>query len=139
LSGANVETLQYDYMQFHPTPSGSPGWRGRRLILEFKDFKLNGYLFISFFPAESALKNLSSDYLIKAGSHKKADVIKIAGEPNAKSKCPTLLRKFKRLCSQGKEIWLWEAYGTGESKYITVEFNDDGVVNKILSGTRKKK
>jgi hypothetical protein len=116
---------------------------GRVMLLEFKDGKLNGYLYWSSFDADKTRISLQNVDALKAGFGKltKDDVVKLMGKPDAKTICPSVMADFRERCYQNTEAWGW--YMTDDvnlwllgpqkikSAELYVTFDDRGKVSGV--------
>lgn len=113
----------------------------RLLLLEFKENSLNGYYWWSSFKQDKTIVNQDNFGKLQAGIGKltKADVLALAGKPNAKAHCPTLIAEFKEDCDKNTEVWGWymqEQVAVGVAKTpksleLTVAFDADGKVSSV--------
>jgi len=117
--------------------------RARAVILEFKDGKLNAFVYLSSFDKEQSQVAFDKISQLKSHVSTKADVLGILGAPNGRALCPSTLEDFKSKCDKGTEIWTWQelsavstfgaAYGgrRPDVKTIFISFDKDGVVSEI--------
>jgi hypothetical protein len=100
----NFEVYKYTYAE-----NNVGAINGRQLLLEFKEGKLNAYYFWSTFDKDKTKVDLASIDKLKAGIGKltRDEVITLAGKPNAKALCPTILVDLKDKCDKNTEIWGW--------------------------------
>jgi hypothetical protein len=117
--------------------------QSRLLDLEFRNGVLNAYYFVSSFDNDKTAVNAEGFPQIKSGESKKADVLRILGEPHGKALKPSEHVDFKDRVSKGVEVWVWMAMGSlstfghvygGQqvsSTTIYVTFNADGMVTNI--------
>lgn len=113
----------------------------RVLLLEFKENTLNGYYWWSSFKEDKTTVNQDCFGKLQAGIGKltKADVLALAGKPNGKAHCPTLISDFKEACEKNSEVWGWymreQVDVTGErtpkSLELTITFDADGKVSTV--------
>lgn len=114
----------------------------RTLILEFKDERLNAYIYASSFDSGKTRIDLSKASQIKVGVSTKIDLLTSLGKPYGKALCPSLLRDFKDRCAKSKEVWSWievnktPTFGNIDPLYIKslfVMFDADGKVIDLES------
>jgi hypothetical protein len=136
---------KYDIVRYTYAHANMGSARARTLILEFKDGKLNAYVYISSFAGELISVPVDKINQLKKGESTKADVLNLLGKPNGKALCPSTLDDFKSRCAGNSEIWTWQSIGSlstfgaaygGERPTVTtlfVTFDKTGVVNEIQS------
>ena len=139
---AKFETARYTYAYANLGSANS-----RILVLEFKDGKLNAFVYLSSFDGEATPVPSDKVTQITKGVSTKADVQKALGTPNGKALCPSLLGDFKDRCKGNSEIWTWQsissvstfgaAYGGKGQNTMTlfVTFDANGIVSGIESAT----
>ena len=100
----SFEVYKYTYAE-----NGVGAVNNRQLLLEFKDGKLNGYYFLSTFDKDKTKVDLTNVDKLKAGLGKltRDEVTALAGRPNGKALCPTVLLDFKDKCDKNTEVWGW--------------------------------
>jgi hypothetical protein len=115
----------------------------RVLLLEFKEDKLNAFMYLSSFAEDQT--HTPADNVNQISSHvsTKTDVLNILGKPNGKAHCPSNLEDFKDKCEKCVEVWKWNsisshstlgsAYGGQKlsTKSVSIGFDKDGVVSEI--------
>lgn len=79
------------------------------LLLEFKNDKLNAYLFASSFDEDRTVVDFQQIDRLRAGVGKldKVEVLAMMGKPDGKALCPSTLPDFKERCPKATEIWSW--------------------------------
>jgi hypothetical protein len=115
--------------------------RARTVIVEFKNGRLNAYVYLSSFDKEQSPIDLEKVGQIKEHQSTKSEVLNILGKPNGKALCPSTLDDFKKRCETCTEVWTWQgmsslstfgaAYGGKKPaiKTIFVSFDKEGVVS----------
>ena len=100
----DFEVYKYTYAE-----NGVGSVNARQMLLEFKGGKLNAYFFWSTFDKDKTKVDLAGVEKLKAGVGKltKGDVLALAGNPNAKGLCPTVLVDLKDKCPKNTEVWGW--------------------------------
>jgi len=132
------ETVRFYYAQVDIVAT----FRSRILILEFKNGKLNGFIYVSSFDEHQP--EIPSDKLtqISVNVSKKTDVLNILGKPGGKAFCPTKLVDFKDNCDKCVETWKWTSISRVSGfappdarepsvNSISVGFDKDGVVSEV--------
>jgi hypothetical protein len=103
-SDGSFEVYKYTYAE-----NGVGSVNARQLLLEFKEGKLNAYYFWSTFDKDKTKVDMAGVEKLKAGVGKltKDEVMALAGKPNAKGLCPTVLTDLKDKCPKNTEVWGW--------------------------------
>ena len=116
--------------------------RARTVVLEFKDGRLNAYVYLSSFDREQNPVALEKVSQIKDRVSTKSEVLDILGKPNGKALCPSTLDDFKQRCEKCIEVWTWQGMGSLSTfgaayggkrpaiKTIFVSFDKNGVVSE---------
>ena len=105
----------------------------RVLALEFKDGRLNAWIYVSGFEEDATSTNFEALNQIATGRSSKNDVLMALGRPNGKARCPSTLVDYKDRC-KSEEVWVWSAYprqatfGGKEHNLIFVQFDPAGIV-----------
>lgn len=115
----------------------------RVLVMEFKGNVLNGYYWWSSFKEDKTTVNQDCFAKLQAGIGKltKTDVLALAGKPNGKADCPTLIADFKESCEKNTEVWGWymqeqiDATGSKTPKILelTVTFDADDKISSVAT------
>jgi len=125
--------------------------KARALVLEFKDDKLNAFMYLSSFDESQTHPSLDKLNQISNHVSRKADVVNMLGKPNGKAFCPSNLEDFKESCGTCVEVWKWAsmsgvstfgaAYGGQRPsiKSITVGFDKDGIVSNVSTASANNK
>jgi len=118
----------------------SDGAETRVMFLEFRSDRLNAYMYASSFPEDSTDFDVNIYKKIDAGTHTKADVLNIIGNPGGKALCPSALGDYENSCERGEEVWKWGYFsrrnGQGSAtrtKEITIIFDGNGLVVDVKS------
>jgi hypothetical protein len=121
--------------------------KARILILEFKDGKLNAFVYLSSFDEHQTHVPFDKINEISSRVSTKTDVLKVLGKPNGKALCPSTLEDFKGKCEKCVEIWTWQtmssistfgaAYGGKQPSIqnIYISFDKDGVVSEVSTSS----
>jgi hypothetical protein len=99
----------YEFYKYDNAEIGFVVISERVLLLEFKDGKLNGYERWSSFDEDKTKVDLENLDKLKEGLGKltKDDVLQLAGKPNSKAFCPSMIDEFKEKCTKNTEVWEW--------------------------------
>jgi hypothetical protein len=139
-STSNGSFEQMRYLYAYATMRSA---QSRLLDLEFRNGVLNGYSYLSSFDDDKTQVHAEGFAQIKRGESKKADALRILGEPQGKALSPSEHVDFKPHLAGGVELWIWTAMGSvntfasayggqqASSTTIYLTFNADGVVTDI--------
>ena len=131
------EFSRWDYIYQAPK-------RGIRVLsLEFKDERLNAYVYVSTIPEDATDFDFDFDKgkLIDEQRSTKTDVLALIGEPFGKAICPSMISSYRQLCNMGSEVWYWYSSGPAASlrktgiwyHEIAIAFDENGVVSGVHS------
>jgi len=120
----------------------------RVLDLEFRNGKLNAWLYISGFDEDRTAVDLAGTDKIKKNVSTKSDVQALLGKPHGKAHCPSLLFDYKDRC-HAADIWAWGAVNKlvtlgrnpTETSTIYILFDDNSIVTEIetVQTTRERR
>jgi len=125
--------------------------KGRTLILEFKDGKLNAFEYLSSFDEDHKAIPFDQATRITNRVSTKSEVVNILGKPTGKALCPTTLDDYKGKCDKCVEVWSWQsmssistfgaAYGGARPtiQNVFIGFDKDGIVSEVTTGAVNSK
>jgi hypothetical protein len=111
----------------------------RALSLEFKNDRLNSWIYVSGFDEDLTTVNAASADALVVRSSQKSDAQKALGTPHGRALCPSTLVDYKDRC-KGAEVWAWMAMrkqgatlgkGPTESSSVFVIFDESGTVTQV--------
>ncbi len=130
----DIEVMNYVYA------SGSlASATARVLFLEFKENKLNAYVYNSGFKEDETIFNYDSKDNIVRNSSTKEDVLSIMGAPSGKALYPTSFKDYPEDHEDVSEVWTWSYTSpsdgldtsTIKSQSVNVFFDDKGIVMEL--------
>ncbi len=134
---------RYEVLNYHFGQNALGSVRSRILIVEFKDGKLNAYVFTSSFDKDKTTVDLSKVDQLRneVGKLTRDDIIAALGQPDGKALASSTLPDFKDQSTQGTEVWAWFVVdrismpfvGSSPTKtaYIYVILDADGKVKDV--------
>jgi len=132
-SDGKFESAFFQYTQQNMTTS-----MGRFLGMEFRDGRLNAWLYISTFDDDRTAVDLAATDKIRKTISTKSEVQGVLGKPHGKALCPSLIEDYKDRCKSA-ELWAWAGTngpvtlgeGGRELSTIFILFDRDGIVTQI--------
>ena len=103
-SDGDFEIYKYAYTQVNFGEASQ-----RMLLLEFKGGKLNAYFNWSSFNQDKTKFDPEIERKLKVGVAKftKDQVEAMAGKPDGRALCPSMVADFKEKCAKNTEVWGW--------------------------------
>jgi hypothetical protein len=131
----------YEVVQYLYSYGNLGGASARILVMDFKDGKLNAYVYNSGFPEDATEFNFSAAESIKKGVDTKEKIIQLLGEPTGKCRGVSVLGDYKTRCAEGTEVWSWlytsptDGLDASSSKTssVFVTFDQSGIVSHVES------
>jgi hypothetical protein len=132
-SDGTFEGVMFQYTQVNMATS-----MGRFLGMEFRDGRLNAWLYISTFDDDRTAVDLAATDKIRKTISTKSEVQRVLGKPHGKALCPSLIEDYKDRCKSA-ELWAWAGtngpvtlgQGGRELSTIFILFDRDGIVTQI--------
>jgi hypothetical protein len=137
-SDGSISYETVDYLYSHASLGGAAA---RVMFLEFRDGRLNAFIYSSGFDEDNTDFDHTAVGKIEKGVTKKSEVEALLGKPSGQARCPTSLGDFASACTSCKEVWKW-AYtskskglntSTMKSKSATIGFDSHDVVSFVTS------
>ena len=119
----------YDIFRFEYAFADVGTARGRVLLLEFLNGKLNAYSSNSSFDEDRTLFNGENINQIKIGVTAHEDAVSILGKPQGKANCPSTIDDYKKRCEDATTVWSWMS----QRKIATMAMKNVGGSNVFLS------
>ena len=133
----------FERVRYRFSERSMPGGGRRMLYLDFRDGRLNAWMYGSNFPEDRTVVDMSLASKIRKGVDRKHDVQTLLGKPTGKARCPSSLVDYKERCKDSSEVWTWILYSAPETaprtpfsiSILYVVFDTSGMVAQVETTT----